>query len=358
MHLALKLLICLACSCRLRSTLASWQDELRSWPFGAQRCLEESALLSSTPAPGRYLRSSSAATSSWWSGPSLGCLVRADGQVWAGTSAPTSPATAPPAARARSLRPPSCGRSHSSIPQAPGDRLGVLSGSRALCAGSGRDFPRFVEDPAPVCDARRRVFARCACRLPRIASHATSLLLSPVPPALQSRPRAPHLHPLDIPSHFPACLQEFFSLALPSLASLAGSGRRRRTGTGRLANRRARHPVGAFPRLWALCTRSLLGACTCTLFCSVACTWCRVGRVPRVVGPVKGVCRLPVRASRCRCKLSLHICELVHDITSIYYIYEMKLSMVRRIFSVTRFPSPVSLLHARTAPGPARPASA
>ena len=157
--------------------------------------------------------------------------------------------------------------------------------------------------------------------LPRIASHATSLLLSPVPPALQSRPRAPHLHPLDIPSHFPACLQEFFSLALPSLASLAVSGRRRRTGTGRLANRRARHPVGAFPRLRALYTRSLLGACACTLFCSVACTWCRVGRVPRVVGPVKGVCRLPVRASRCRCKLSLHICELVHDITSIYYIY-------------------------------------
>ena len=53
-----------------------------------------------------------------------------------------------------------------------------------------------------------------------------------------------------------------------------------------------------------------------------------------LVGPVKGVCRLPVRASRCRCKLSLHICELVHDITSIYYIYEMKFSMVWRIFSV------------------------
>jgi hypothetical protein len=162
-HLALKLLVCLACSCRLRSTLASWQDELRSWPFGAQRCLEESALLSSTPAPGRYLRSSSAATSSARPRPSLGSSFRADGQFFAGTSAPTSPATAPPAARARSLRPPSCGRSHSSIPQAPGDRLGVLSGSRALFAGSGRDFPRFVEDPAPVCDARRRVFARCAC---------------------------------------------------------------------------------------------------------------------------------------------------------------------------------------------------
>ena len=190
--------------------------------------------------------------------------------------------------------------------------------------------------------AASRFFDRCARRLPRIPTHATSPLYFTQPPAPRSRPRAPHLYLLAICSHLPACLQEFFSLgALPSLASLAVSGRRRRTGTGRLANRRARHPVGAFPRLWALCTRSLLGACACTLFCSVACTWCRVGRVPRVVGPVKGVCRLPVRASRCRCKLSLHICELVHDITSIYYIYEMKLSMVRRIFSVTRFPSPV-----------------
>ena len=32
-------------------------------------------------------------------------------------------------------------------------------------------------------------------------------------------------------------------------------------------------------------------------------------------------------------------CDLVHDNTSIYYIYEMKFSMVRRVFSVTRFPS-------------------
>ena len=80
-----------------------------------------------------------------------------------------------------------------------------------------------------MCDARRRVFARCARRLPRIASHATSLLLSPAPPALQSRPRAPHLHPLGIPSHFLACLQEFFSLTLslplpPSQARAADSG--------------------------------------------------------------------------------------------------------------------------------------
>ena len=78
-----------------------------------------------------------------------------------------------------------------------------------------------------MCDARRRVFARCARRLPRIASHATSLLLSPAPPALQSRPRAPHLHPLGIPSHFPACLQEFFSLtlSLPLPPSQALGGR-------------------------------------------------------------------------------------------------------------------------------------
>ena len=31
--------------------------------------------------------------------------------------------------------------------------------------------------------------------------------------------------------------------------------------------------------------------------------------------------RLPVRASRCGCMLSLHICELMHDITSISYVY-------------------------------------
>ena len=67
--------------------------------------------------------------------------------------------------------------------------------------------------------------------------------------------------------------------------------------------------------------------------------------MPRVVGPVKGVCRLPVRASRCRCKLSLHICELVHDITSIYYIYEMKFSMVA---------PPLSGLRMRTLSGGAR----
>jgi len=30
--------------------------------------------------------------------------------------------------------------------------------------------------------------------------------------------------------------------------------------------------------------------------------------------------RLPVRASRCVCMLSLHICELVHDITSISHV--------------------------------------
>ena len=49
------------------------------------------------------------------------------------------------------------------------------------------------------------------------------------PPALPSRPRAPHLHPLGIPSHFLACLQEFFSLTLslplpPSQASAADGG--------------------------------------------------------------------------------------------------------------------------------------
>ena len=31
--------------------------------------------------------------------------------------------------------------------------------------------------------------------------------------------------------------------------------------------------------------------------------------------------RLPVRASRCGCMLSLHICELMHDITSISYVH-------------------------------------
>ena len=122
--------------------------------FGAQRRLpEESALLSSAQIR-RCLRSSSAATSSGRSRPSLGSSFRADGQFFAGTCPPASPATAPPAARARRLRPPSRGRSRSGIPQAPGDRLGVLSGSRARLAGSGRDSPRFVEDPAPVCDAR------------------------------------------------------------------------------------------------------------------------------------------------------------------------------------------------------------
>ena len=143
-----------------------------------------------------------------------------------------------------------------------------------------------------MCDARRRVFARCARRLPRIASHTTSLLLSPAPPALQSRPRAPHLHPLGIPSHFPACLQEFFSLTLslplPPSQALGGRCFGGARGT-RLADRRARRPVGPSPRLWAVRIRSLPGERACILFGSVACTCARVGCVP---------CRRPFNSVR------------------------------------------------------------
>ena len=40
-----------------------------------------------------------------------------------------------------------------------------------------------------------------------------------------------------------------------------------------------------------------------------------------VVVPSIVCVRLPVRASRCGCMLSLHICELVRDITSFSYVY-------------------------------------
>ena len=57
----------------------------------------------------------------------------------------------------------------------------------------------------------------------------TSTLRALGEPSLQSRPRAPHLHPLGIPSHFPACLQEFFSLILslplPPSQALGGQWR-------------------------------------------------------------------------------------------------------------------------------------
>ena len=119
------------------------------------------------------------------------------------------------------------------------------------------------------------------------------------PPALQSRPRAPHLHPLGIPSHLPACLQEFFSLTLslplPPSQALGGQWC---AGT-RLADRRARHPVGPFPRLWAVWARSLREGSACTLFGCVACSCARVGCV-LCRRPFNVACvRLPVRASRC-----------------------------------------------------------
>lgn len=65
-----------------------------------RRLLEESTLLSSAQTR-RCLRSSSAATSSARSRPSLGSSFRAGGQFFAGTCPPASLATAPPAARAR-----------------------------------------------------------------------------------------------------------------------------------------------------------------------------------------------------------------------------------------------------------------
>ena len=61
----------------------------------------------------------------------------------------------------------------------------------------------------------------------------------------------------------------------------------------RLAERRARHPVGPFPRLWAVRPRSLRGERACTLFLCVACTWCRAVCVPcrRPFNSVPSACR-------------------------------------------------------------------
>ena len=47
-----------------------------------------------------------------------------------------------------------------------------------------------------------------------------------------------------------------------------------------LAGCRACHPVGPFPRLWAVRARSLRGGRACILFACVACTKCRAIRVP------------------------------------------------------------------------------
>ena len=61
----------------------------------------------------------------------------------------------------------------------------------------------------------------------------------------------------------------------------------------RLAERRARHPVGPFPRLWAVRPRSLRGERACTLCLCVACTWCRAVCVPcrRPFNSVPSACR-------------------------------------------------------------------
>ena len=124
--------------------------------------------------------------------------------------------------------------------------------------------------------------------LPVTAPEASALALHDrarrgpcAPPALQSRPRAPHMHPLGIPPHLPACLQEFFSLTLSLPLPLSQARAQRTVARGaRLADRRARHPVGPFPRLWAVQARYLRGGRACTLFVCVACTWCRAVRVP------------------------------------------------------------------------------
>jgi hypothetical protein len=61
--------------------------------------------------------------------------------------------------------------------------------------------------PCPLCPSVRP-------RRPALALHDRARRGPCALPTLQTRPRAPHVHPLGILPHIPACLQEFFSLTL------------------------------------------------------------------------------------------------------------------------------------------------
>ena len=105
---------------------------------------------------------------------------------------------------------------------------------------------------------------------------------------------AAHVLPLPCqagPAHPTSTLSESPLISLPVCKNSSHSPspfpclpRRRSADSGargaRLEDRRARHPVGPFPRLWAHWARSLRRGRACTLFGCDACMWCRAVRVP------------------------------------------------------------------------------
>ena len=164
--------------------------------------------------------------------------------------------------------------------------------------------------PCPLCPSVRP-------RRPALALHDRARRGPCALPTLQTRPRAPHVHPLGILPHIPACLQEFFSLTLSlplplsqvlSAPSCAGPppAKISRLG-GVLTHRGPKRAPGA-----EFCA-SLHGALGVVHACRACCS-CLVQKS----GPMSVT--EPALPVRCGCMLSSHIRELVHDITSIPHV--------------------------------------
>ena len=187
-------------------------------------------------------------------------------------------------------------------------------------------------DPVGIFRASLRISRRCATRVvefslgvraPPAAHSLPRNLASTFPssprPAKPARctPFAPSRYPLSFPCLFARIL---LTHPLPSLASLAGA---RRT----VARAAPALRTVALATLWVpshVCGR--IGHVLCEgdahALCLVVMRACGAEQFAcRVVHPCMLMPRLPVPASRCGCMLSSHICELVHDITSISYVH-------------------------------------